>query len=109
MLLVLIISASCYKHSGVKWPEVTNECKPWTRWWWMGSAVNPGGLSYNMKLYKEAGFGGLEITPIYGVKGYEGQFIDFLSPQWIGMLEFTLKEIESSITQTKVKNSELIF
>ena len=22
------------------WPEITKESKPWTRWWWMGNAVN---------------------------------------------------------------------
>jgi hypothetical protein len=34
----------------------------------------------------------LEITPIYGVKGAEDKFIDFLSPKWIEMLQHTLAE-----------------
>ncbi|NLF57972.1 MAG: hypothetical protein GX580_10060, partial [Candidatus Hydrogenedens sp.] len=21
-----------------EWPPVTRECRPWTYWWWMGSA-----------------------------------------------------------------------
>jgi 2-keto-3-deoxy-6-phosphogluconate aldolase len=76
----------------VNWPAVTRTSKPWTRWWWEGSAVNKTDLTYNMQLYQRAGLGGLEITPIYGVKGAEQQFIPFLSPQWVGMLEYTLQE-----------------
>lgn len=75
-----------------KWPVITQQAKPWTRWWWMGSAVNPGDLTYLMEQYQKAGLGGVEITPIYGVKGAEEQFINFLSPKWLDMLGHTLKE-----------------
>jgi hypothetical protein len=76
------------------WPEITKESKPWARWWWMGSAVNDTDLTYNMELYQKAGLGGLEITPIYGVKGYENQFIKFLTPQWMKVFQHTLNEGE---------------
>lgn len=58
----------------------------------MGNAVNRKDLTTLMEQYRKAGLGGLEITPIYGVKGYEKQFIDFLSPQWMEMFMHTLKE-----------------
>ncbi|MDJ1497039.1 glycosyl hydrolase [Cytophagaceae bacterium DM2B3-1] len=74
------------------WPAATYEQKPWSRWWWMGSAVNKKDLTALMEQYQKAGLGGLEITPIYGVKGYEDQFIEFLSPKWMEMLEHTLQE-----------------
>ena len=76
----------------VNWPDTTNETKPWTRWWWHGSAVNETDLTANMEELQKAGFGGLEITPIYGVKGYEDKSISFESPQWMRMFEHTLKE-----------------
>ena len=76
----------------VKWPGISSTAKPWTRWWWPGSAVNPSDLSANLEAYKAAGLGGVEITPIYGVAGYEDQFIDYLSPQWMDMLQHTLQE-----------------
>ena len=76
------------------WPVVTRETKPWTRWWWMGSIVNPQDLTDQMQEYAEAGLGGLEITPIYGVRGYEDRFIRYLTPPWMDMLEHTLKEAE---------------
>ncbi|CAH0997491.1 hypothetical protein EMA8858_03624 [Emticicia aquatica] len=75
-----------------KWKPITQQSKPWSRWWWEGNAVNPKDLTYNMENYQKVGLGGLEITPIYGVKGYESQFIDFLSPKWVEMFKHTLKE-----------------
>ncbi|MDZ7900411.1 MAG: glycosyl hydrolase [Arcicella sp.] len=75
-----------------KWKPITQQSKPWSRWWWEGNAVNRKDLTYNMEAYKKVGLGGLEITPIYGVKGYESQFIDFLSPKWVDMFKHTLKE-----------------
>lgn len=78
--------------SHAQWPPVTQTAKPWTRWWWEGSAVTKPDLTAAMQLYAQAGLGGLEITPIYGVKGAEDKFINFLSPQWVDMLQYTLSE-----------------
>jgi len=74
------------------WPQITNETKPWSRWWWMGSSVDPTNLKSTMEAYSKAGLGGLEITPIYGVHGYENRFVEFLSPEWVKNLEYTLQE-----------------
>ncbi|MBC6988192.1 glycosyl hydrolase [Hymenobacter sp. BT491] len=75
-----------------KWPAITQQTKPWTRWWWEGSAVNPKDLTNLLEQYQKAGLGGVEITTIYGVHGAESQFIDFLSPKWMDMLTHTLTE-----------------
>ncbi|MFH5833788.1 glycosyl hydrolase [Halalkalibaculum sp. DA384] len=77
-----------------QWPEIESEHKPWTRWWWQGSAVDKQNLTRELEKLKEANIGGVEITPIYGVAGYEDRFIDYLSPRWIDMLKHTLKEGE---------------
>ncbi|MDP2889636.1 MAG: glycosyl hydrolase, partial [Bacteroidota bacterium] len=74
------------------WPQITQEAKPWSRWWWMGNSVNPSDLKAAMEAYSKAGLGGLEITPIYGVHGYEDKFIKFLSPEWMDQLKYTLQE-----------------
>jgi hypothetical protein len=76
----------------LKWPSITNTTKPWTRWWWEGSAVTKNDLTWNLEQYQKAGLGGVEITPIYGVHGYEKQFINFLSPQWMDVFTHTLNE-----------------
>ncbi|MBC7874947.1 MAG: glycoside hydrolase family 2 protein [Ferruginibacter sp.] len=88
----LVLVFAIHLQAQVKWPAVTQQTKPWTRWWWQGSAVDKPNLAAAMKLYQEAGLGGLEITPIYGVKGTEDKFIDFLSPEWVEMLQYTLQE-----------------
>lgn len=76
----------------IQWPSITQQTKPWARWWWEGSAVNKKDLTANMTDYQAAGLGGLEITPIYGVYGYEKQCIRFLSPEWMQMLDHAIKE-----------------
>jgi hypothetical protein len=93
-LIVTIAFAGCMVSSEgqIKWPAITQQTKPWARWWWQGSAVDKKNLTANMEDYKAAGLGGLEITPIYGVQGYEKNFINFLSPQWMQMLDYTLSE-----------------
>ncbi len=71
------------------WPSIAKEAKPWVRWWWLGSAVNEKGLTYNLSEMAKAGIGGVEITPIYGVQHNEANNIDYLSPKWMDMYNFT--------------------
>lgn len=77
------------------WPENTSQTKPWARWWWMGSAVDKPNLKSSLIDFQKAGIGGVEITPIYGVKGEEANFIDYLSPKYIEMLNYTIKIADS--------------
>jgi len=74
------------------WPASTQESKPWTRWWWMENAVDRENISRELKEMSDAGIGGVEITPIYGVKGEEARFIEYLSPKFSEMLNFTIEE-----------------
>jgi alpha-L-rhamnosidase len=66
--------------------------KPWTFWWWMGSAVTREDIKFQLQNFAKSGLGGVYIIPIYGAKGYEKQFIPFLSKEWLGMLDFTVQE-----------------
>lgn len=90
-LAIVSISVPCQSQQP-GWPKITKEAKPWSRWWWMGNSVNPSDLKSVMETYSKAGLGGLEITPIYGVHGYENQFIKFLSPEWMEHLKYTLEQ-----------------
>lgn len=58
----------------------------------MGSAVDRENLGRELQRYREAGLGGLHIVPIYGVKGAELRFLEYLSPRWMGMLDFAVRE-----------------
>lgn len=66
--------------------------KPWTRWWWLGSGVDEKNLTRQLESFAKAGIGGVEICPIYGAQGYEDRDLDFLSDEWIEMLDHTSKE-----------------
>ena len=77
------------------WPEQTSTNRPWTRWWWMGNGVNRTDLGHLLEKYHEAGFGGVEITPIFGAIGFEDQYIDFLSPEWMDVLNYTTEKAET--------------
>lgn len=77
------------------WPETKNVNKPWARWWWMGSAVDKPNLKSSLVDFQKVGIGGVEITPIYGVKGVENNFIDYLSPKYMEMLGYTVKIADS--------------
>ena len=92
--LFLFASTLFFLHATAQlgWPSITATTKPWTRWWWEGSAVNKKDLTYNLEQYAKAGLGGVEVTPIYQVYGHESESINFLSPQWMEVFEHTLAE-----------------
>ncbi|RYG00894.1 MAG: glycoside hydrolase family 2 protein, partial [Chitinophagaceae bacterium] len=90
LLFILFLSNSSIAQ--LNWPVVNNTMKPWTRWWWQGSAVNKSDLAKNLDAYRKAGIGGVELTPIYGAMGHEKEFINFLSKSWMEMLGYTLKQ-----------------
>ena len=92
VFVLLLVSSFSYAYSQLQWPSITTTTKPWTRWWWEGSAVTKNDLTWNLQQFQKAGLGGVEITPIYGVQGYEQSFIKFLSPHWIDVFLHTLNE-----------------
>lgn len=99
LTLILICLAGFNSYSQEKsvspWPNSTNVSQPWARWWWMGSAVDKPNLKKSLVDFHKAGIGGVEITPIYGVKGEENNFIDYLSPKWMEMLDYTIHVSDS--------------
>ncbi|WP_207512723.1 glycosyl hydrolase [Longitalea luteola] len=86
MLLTNVLPAQ------TKWPAINQQTKPWTRWWWMGSAVDEKNSSSSLQQMNRIGFGGVEIVPIYGAKGYENRYVKYLSPQWMKMLDHTVQQ-----------------
>lgn len=76
----------------VSLPEIGSLQKAWTRWWWMGNAVTRSGITKHLEKMAEANFGGVEISPIYGVEGYEEKFVDYLSEEWVDLLIHTVEE-----------------
>src|SRR5512136_2920314 len=52
------------------WPTEGRLTRPWTYWWWMGSAVDETNVVRELTRYRDAEFGGVHIIPIYGAKGW---------------------------------------
>ncbi|MEK7952212.1 glycosyl hydrolase [Luteolibacter soli] len=90
LALLLLASLACADDTA--WPTVTNEAKPWTRWWWLGSGVDAKNLTSELESFSKAGLGGVEICPIYGAKGYEDRDLPFLSDKWTAAYAHTAKE-----------------
>ena len=78
----------------LEWPAITKENRPGVYWWWPGSAVDRENITWNLELLKKGGVGGAHIIPIYGVKGEEERFLPYLSPEWMEMLDHSVKEGE---------------
>ncbi len=92
-ILIGICMLTCSQNSENKfWPKATNINQPWTRWWWLGNAVDAPTLTAHLEEFKRVGIGGVEITPIYGVQGAESRVIPYLSDKWIEMLNHTIRE-----------------
>lgn len=73
-------------------PEPGREAKPWTRTWWLGSQVDKDNLTRWLEQLSEAGLGGLEIVPIYGVKSPDHPPLEHLTPAWLDRLSHTTNE-----------------
>ncbi len=92
LFFIVLIHVAAASTQDTSWPGPSIESKPWTRWWWLGSAVDPPNLSYNLEELARAGMGGVEITPVYGVKNGEPRYIGYLSPKWMEMFSHTVSE-----------------
>src|SRR4051812_10433581 len=87
LVVGLVIVQPAAQTRPTSWPAANRDQKPWTRWWWPGSAVDKAGLTQQLEQLAAANIGGVEVTPIYGANGYEDRYIDYLSPRWMEMLE----------------------
>lgn len=104
LLAIAAVAATAATAEVTDWYEVVTENRPFVRWWWLGSAVDEEGLKYNLDEFAEKGLGGVEITPIYGVKGNEANDIQYLSPRWMDMLEYTVATSDSLGMQVDMNN-----
>ncbi len=74
------------------WPKITAEARPGSYWWWPGSAVTRKDLTWNLELYRKAGWGNLGVIGIYGVKGEEDSFTDIFTPEWFDLYNHAVRE-----------------
>lgn len=92
LLFSLLLLTQALAGQQPAWPEQMPETKPWTRMWWPGSIGTKADITSALGKYKEAGLGGIEVTVIYGVKGQEDKFVNYLSPEWMDKFMHFLEE-----------------
>ncbi len=105
--ICLLGSATFFSHADEEktdWYSETTVNRPFVRWWWQGSAVDPEGLTFNLEEFARQGMGGFEITPIYGVQGNEANDIPYLSEKWMEMLRHVTSESQRLGLQPEMNN-----
>ena len=78
------------------WPFAIGAAqRPGTYWWCPGSAFTKTDIDWNLERLREAGFGFVHLVPIYGARGAESKYLTYLSPQWMEMLDYTVRKAQS--------------
>lgn len=80
--------------TALDWPEPVTTNRPGLYWWIPGGAMDEESLTWNLETLRDAGFGGVSLISIYGVRGEEERFLDFLSPRWVAMYDHAAREAE---------------
>ena len=75
------------------WPfQIGAGQRPGTYMWSPGSAFTKDDIDYNLQRFNEAGFGFVHIIPIYGARNATKSYINYLSPQWMEMLDHSVRK-----------------
>ncbi len=90
--LIGTTTATFAAEDALAWPALTSQTRPWVWWWWHGSAVDQTNLTHELQRFHDAGLGGVQFTPIFGVKGGESNDMPYLSPTWMAMMNHTVTE-----------------
>lgn len=72
--------------------------RPYVRWWWNGDKIERTELARELRILKDAGIGGVEINSISFPARTDDMgipSIEYLSDEWIALLQFTLLEARS--------------
>jgi hypothetical protein len=93
--LSLVGTTICRAGDELSWPALTSQNKPWVWWWWPGSAVDKPDIASQLQAFQQANLGGAQIIPIYGIKGGQSDYINFLSPKWMDMMGYTVSQGQS--------------
>ncbi|MCX6625606.1 MAG: glycosyl hydrolase, partial [Acidobacteria bacterium] len=70
--------------------EPPMDCRPHTRWWWMGNALSKADITWQLEQMKEQGMGGVEQITMQEVftKGNH----PYLSPEYFDLLKHAVAE-----------------
>ena len=102
VLTILTISNGCKKHPYKFMNNDTYQtCKPYTRWWWFASEINPEDVRSNLDWAKKNGFGGVEIAWVYPLNRMIKDTVhytprqEWMSKEWTAIVTFTKQYADS--------------
>jgi len=94
-LLLFTAIIPVYADDDLSWPALTSQNRPWLWWWWPGSAVDTANIASQLQTFQQAGVGGVQIIPIYGIQGGQADYINYLTPSWMDMMGYTVSQARS--------------
>jgi len=104
LAIVSSLASTAHTAEAANWPEtIRTQHWPGAYWWCPGSAWDKANIEFNLKTMSEAGIRNAHIVPIYGANGYEDRYIDYLSPEWMAMLDHivrTAKSLDMNVDMT---------
>ena len=96
IIRIIILLLCCFHwYAKLDAQNAISTAKPWTYWWWMGSAVDTANIKVQLDYFAKTGLGGVHIIPIYGAKGFESKFLPFMSAKWLELVHFTQNQAHS--------------
>ncbi|MBX3177175.1 MAG: hypothetical protein KF886_07445 [Candidatus Hydrogenedentes bacterium] len=66
------------------------DCRPHTRWWWMGNALSKEDITFQLEQMRAQGIGGVEQITMGPV--YEKGNVDYLSPEYLDLVRHAVSE-----------------
>ena len=69
------------------------DSRPWVWWHWINGEISKEGIKADLEAMHEAGIGGAQVFDIGWDKSQEGK-VAFMSPEWIEMFSYSVKEAE---------------
>ncbi len=70
------------------------DSRPWTRWWWFASEIDPAAIVDNLRWLKNNGFGGVEIAWVYPLNSLVKDTVNYtprqewLSQDWTEIVSY---------------------
>jgi len=94
---IIVLSATTSAHADLSRQEMMDgfldppmDCRPHTRWWWMGNAIRKEDLTWQLEQMHEQGLGGVEQITMGEV--YEKGNHPYLSEEYFNLVRHAIQE-----------------
>lgn len=89
-ILAALASAGELRAMRAHFADPPRDCRPHTRWWWMGNALTREDITRQLREMQSQGIGGVEQISMGAV--YERGNVDYLSDEYFALLRHAVSE-----------------